>query len=377
MYVNALWSDPGRWWGYASLGTETPPLLALVDPVFYQAWLSFIAKFTLKIPLLTLYAALLSVSMPWLWYRFFRELLPTKQLALIGWAILACLPSWIGVYSNFMSETLLLNLMGLSLWMSWRSYRKESVSSFALAVFCWCLAVLTRGAAIPFAAAITFFIWWQMDNKALNAITAGLIISFILGVMSYRSYSSTGMINPLGQPMLNQIYAQSGKKEIIINYFSSSSDKDFNYKNSSSIKYSYLFKSPSIGVAPFEPFLDWQSSRVDKGAITVNINLKNQSGSWQHEKRLSDLVKPSGLPLVMENLAFLFFAPSWTDNNVEHFFEWASNWLRFVWAPLFIIAVVLLTRMVIQGERKPVEGLIIFAVLLGAGRRSKIHKKSN
>ena len=114
------WSDPGRWWGYTGTGVDTPPL-ALIDPVFYQAWLSFIAKFTLDIPVLVaLYAGLLSALTPWLWYRFLRELLPGKRRALLGWAILAWLPSWIGIYGYFMTETLLLPLLGLALWLSWR-----------------------------------------------------------------------------------------------------------------------------------------------------------------------------------------------------------------------------------------------------------------
>ena len=82
--VGHIWSDPGRWWEYAQTGVDTPPL-ALIDPPMYQAWMSFVAKLTLDIPVLVaIYAGLLSAITPWLWYRFLRELLPQKSLALLG-----------------------------------------------------------------------------------------------------------------------------------------------------------------------------------------------------------------------------------------------------------------------------------------------------
>jgi len=385
--LHAIWSDPGRWWEYASTGTDTPPL-ALIDPVFYQAWLSFVAKLTLDIPVLTaLYAAVLSVITPWIWYKFFRELLPVKRYALAGWAILAWLPSWIGIYSYYMSETLLLPLMGLSLWLSWRSMRKRDVGSFGLAAFCWTLAGTTRAVAAPVAAAVTVFTWWRQERRVASAIGAGLIIVLILGSLSYRSYQRTGLLAPLGQGAMNQIYAQSGKKEIKINYSSSNG-----------VRFYYGFGSPSVGIAPFEPFSDWRTSRT--GVVDVNIDLDNQSASWRQAQSLAGESAPSALPLIAENITFLFFGHSWPDTNRKHFFEQLSNWMRFVWAPLFIICVVMLIRIIRKGERKhappllmalllwfliqgvllisvnegryrkPAEGLIIAAMLFAASRRS-------
>lgn len=390
--INALWSDPGRWWQYATAGTQVQPI-TFMDPIFYQMWLSFVAKFTLEIPELTaLYAALLSVSMPWLWYRFFRELLPSKRMAMIGWALIACLPSWIGIYSYFMTETLLLNLLGLSLWMSWRSKRKKDVGSFALAAFFWCLASLTRAIAAPLAAAVTFFVWQRMDNKVTSATAASVIIVFILGVLSYRSYVQTGMVAPLGQPYINRIYAESGKEQIVVNYYSSVNN----------LHYQYNWSNSSMKLAPLEPFSDWRSPRVGTGAVTVNIDLNNLSESWAQAKHNADLNKPPVIPLLVENIIYIFFGPSWPDINRDHFFELASIWSRFIWAPLFIIAFVFLIQMIRRGEgenakpllaalilwfliqglsmisinegryRKPIEGFIITAVLLGISSRSKL-----
>ena len=391
--LHALWSDPGRWWEYASTGTDTPPL-ALIDPVFYQAWMSFIAKLTLDIPGLTaLYAAILSVITPWIWYKFLRELLPTKRFALLGWTIFAWLPSWIGIYSYFMSETLLLPLMGLSLWLTWRSMRKKEAGAFCLATFCWTLAGITRAIAAPVAAAVIIFAWWRQDRRTVSALVSGLMIVFILGSLSYRSYLRTGMLAPLGQGAMNQIYAQSGKKEIKVNYFSDNG-----------VRFNYGFGSPSTGIAPFEPFSDWRTSRTD--VVTVVIDLDSQSASWGEAKKVNASRAPPVLPLVAENIAFLFFGHSWPDTNQEHMFERLSNWMRFVWAPMFIFCVVMLVRIIRKGERrhapllltallfwfliqgvllisvnegryrKPAEGLIIAAALFAVSRRSDKFKSN-
>ena len=74
--------------------------------------------------LVAYWTALLSLSGPWLWYRFLRELLPSRDWALAGWVVLAALPSWSAIYSYFMQETLMLPLLGPALWATWRCRRK-------------------------------------------------------------------------------------------------------------------------------------------------------------------------------------------------------------------------------------------------------------
>jgi 4-amino-4-deoxy-L-arabinose transferase-like glycosyltransferase len=386
------WSDPGRWWGYVNNGVDTPPL-ALIDPVFYQAWLSFVAKFTLDIPVLVaIYTGLLSVITPWLWYRFLRELLPNKRSALLGWGILAWLPSWIGIYTYFMTETLLLPLLGLALWLSWRSYRKQDISSFVLAALIWTIAGLTRGIAAPMAAAVMIFIWWYQRDKITSAIMTSLLIAAILGFTSYRNFEKTGMFAPLGQSQLNEAYAKSGRMEIRINYTSANG-----------VGFVYGFGSPSMNLEIFAPFSDWTPSR--QGHFQTHIDLDRQAETWA--KAISDAEITNPLPhwqLRLENLAQLMFGPSWPDTNPAYLFDQLSTWMRFIWAPLFLLVTGLLVRRILQGERKhappvlaalllwlvvqgatllvvnegryrkPIEGLIVAGLLLGMSQRRKLVK---
>src|ERR1035437_69804 len=119
--------------------------MALFDPLVYQTWLSIVQRVTMGIPgLVAVYAAALSVATPWFWYRFLSETLDSKTLALAGWAALGLLPTWIGIYSYFMSETLLLPLIGLSLWMTLRAKRRLTLQTFLAMVAIWLITGLTR-----------------------------------------------------------------------------------------------------------------------------------------------------------------------------------------------------------------------------------------
>ena len=107
-----LWSDPLRHWSHASETLHSGPM-AFFDPVGYQLWLSAVQKLTAGDPLLVaLYTIALSWSAPWLWYRAFRALAISRSLCLLGWVILTWLPSWLAIYSYFMTETLFLPLLG-------------------------------------------------------------------------------------------------------------------------------------------------------------------------------------------------------------------------------------------------------------------------
>jgi len=389
--LDHLWSDPGRWWDYATkTGIETPPL-ALIDPVFYQAWLSFVAKLTLDVPeLVAAYTGILSAVTPWVWYRFFRELLPDdKRLALVGWAVTAWLPSWIGIYSYFMTETLLLPLLGLSLWLSWRSMRKGTSSAFLWASLVWALTGLTRGIAAPIAVAVMAFVWPRQKRRWLDAAAMTLLVGSVLVFSGYRSYAKSGTFSPLGQPYMNEVYAKSGKAEIRVNYYSS------RFPN---LGYSYGFSSPSINNAILAPLSDWVTSR--QGTVGVAIDLENQRRDWTAALAAVEKRVPSDIGLRLENLVLLLIGPSWPDENPAHLFERLGTWMRFVWLPILALGLftvlrpgviaspgnrplvlALLVWTTVQGfslmavnegrYRKPGEGLMIAALLVGVQGSSR------
>jgi hypothetical protein len=149
--IHALFSDPGRHWKFALDPLLADPLSAMDAPL-YQVWLTVVAKLTLGDPLaLGIYAGTMSVLTCYVWYRAMREVLPGRTLSMMGWALLLWLPSWIGIFSYFMTETLVLPVLGVALWFTFRSMRLRTVESFVWCVVFWTLASLARAFAIPLA----------------------------------------------------------------------------------------------------------------------------------------------------------------------------------------------------------------------------------
>ncbi|MEZ4537798.1 MAG: hypothetical protein R3D26_22795 [Cyanobacteriota/Melainabacteria group bacterium] len=99
-----------------------------------------------------------------------------KRLALAGFAILAWLPSWIGIFSYFMPETIL-PLLGLSLWATYRAWSNSSNSRIALASLCWTLAILTKVVVLPAAIVAGFWlladkVWYQMEEGFFSCLVS-------------------------------------------------------------------------------------------------------------------------------------------------------------------------------------------------------------
>jgi hypothetical protein len=324
--VDHIWSDPGRHW---ENGTDLlrMDLMALTDPIGYQLYIGFLAKFTLKIPALVAYCtSLLALIGPWFWYRFFRELQSSKTLALAGWAFLSLLPSWTAIYAYFMQETLAIPLLGAALWATWRCRRKGDVRNFVLMVFLWVASGLTRGIAIPMAAVCCSWLWLAQGQKLPKALYSTLVLLLIMGPLTYRSYQTVNHFAPHGMGHLNVIYAQSGKKVIEI---------------ASKLRGSgwvHGFGSPSTGAEPFKPFSDWKTRR--EGTVRINIDLGKGTEDWSKAKDDVAMSLSDYLWITEESLIFLFFAESWPDNNLARTVDWLGSWMRWLWAPLFLILLI-------------------------------------
>lgn len=385
--VSELWSDSGRNWEFGGLATKTHPLV-LVDPIGYQTFLSAVEKVTLGIPVLVfVVVAGVSIATPWIWYRFLREMLSSKTAALGGWALLALLPSWIGIYSYFMMETLFIPLLGCALWMTWRCHRKQDTASFVVMGLCWLLAGLTRSVAGPLAAVLVLVLWSRQPRKLVKAVAVGSIVVASLTFLGYRSYARTGIFGPLGNPYLNQSYVWSGCQEIILEYSSASGEN-----------YNYAFGSPVSNEQPFTPLSDWKNDRV--GSFLVKIDLDSQDLNW---RQAVERAKEQGWPwgkIAKENMIYLFFGRSWPDCSPDRPTEMATQAMRWIWMPLALFGItgLLLRRrqlgwsagalllfvggwIVVQGliplavnegrYRKPMEGVFIVAALLVFDRRRR------
>lgn len=378
--VDHVWSDPGRHWeqGVEPLRID---LMSMSDPIMYQLYIGALAKLTLNMPaLVTFYTSLLALAGHWIWYRFFRELQTSKTLALAGWAVVSLLPSWSSIYSYFMQETLLLPLLGASLWATWRARRKGDLRSFLLMVALWVAAGLTRGTAIPLAAVCCTWLWLQQDLKIQKAVFSTLILVLVLGPLTYRSYQTVHHFAPHGMGHLAAIYGMSGKREIVLH-----TTKDGS-------RWTHIFGSPSTGATPFKPLSDWKTART--GKVIVNADLNKGSEDWDKAYEDVALTWEKYFWITGEGLAFLFFAPSWPDSNPERLIDVININMRWIWAPALLVAIVglivmrrklrgtmllpslILAWFIVQGlipisvaegrYRKPFEGLIISQYILFA-----------
>ncbi len=337
--LDHLWSDPLRHWEHASAPTVPSPM-ALFDPPVYQVWLSIVQRMCMQIPgLVALHVGALSVITPWLWYRFLREAVASRQLALLGWAALGLLPSWVGIYSYFMTETLFLPSLGLSLWMSLRARRKADVPSFILMVAAWLFCALTRPVAIPAAALFVSSLWFFHPQKIRTAIWSAVLLASVLAPISVRNHAYYGIWAPHGNGWLNKIYAESGARVIELHF------------TKKGARWEYGFGSPSIDSTPFSPLSNWTSRR--QGTVHVNIDFENGAVDWKKAYEANRLKGAALWKLRWENLAFLFFGNSWPDNNPRYPVDAIANHTRWLWAPLTVVLGILTLACWRQVLRRP------------------------
>jgi hypothetical protein len=318
-----LWSDPLRHWTHAGEILQTGPM-AFFDPIGYQLWLSIVQRITHGDPLtMGFYVVALSWVTPWVWYRAFRSLSIGRSLRLVGWAVLAWLPSWVAIYSYFMTETLFLPMLGWSIWATARAERKQTAQAFGVAVLVWTLTALVRGIAAPMAAAALLPVWLRQSGKLQKALVGVLIAGFLLGPIGYRNYQNVGLWSPFGNAWLNRIYAVSGKKAIQMKLV----------KNGAFWIYGY--GSPSIDEKLFSSVSDWTSRR--EGQIDIAIDLTQGETGWAQAYRRHALQRTGWL--YWENILYLFFGPSWPDNDPAQSIANLQTASRWMWAPLSLGAV--------------------------------------
>ena len=384
--MGAIWSDPERHWTFGTRPLDTQPLAA-IDPLGYHLYLGAVAKLTAGSHILVGYwTALLSLSAPWLWYRFLRELLPSRDWALAGWVIIAALPSWSGIYSYFMQETLMLPLLGAALWMTWRCRRKRNTSSFVLATGVWMLAGLTRGICIPLAAVSMTWLWWTQGDKTKRAAYAMILLLAVLGPLAGRSWYMIRQISPHGLGTMNHLFSLSGMLGLSVEFT----------RDGGKSHWEYRILAPAHDQLPFAPLSNWRTRR--NGQMHFQIDLDAGRRDWEIAR---DSLEPWTLQraawLTGDNLILLFFADSWPDSDRERSVGLWNYWMRWLWAPLAVLCLIwtvgsrsrekerllpalLLTWFVIQGllplavnegrYRKPFEGLVIAqCLLLASGAR--------
>jgi hypothetical protein len=383
--IDAVSSDAARHWFTGTHPLDVGPMAA-VDPVLYGIYLGILAKLTVGSPILVAFwTALLSLSAPWLWYRFLRELLPNRDWALLGWVLLSALPSWSAIYSYFMQETLFLPLLGAALWTTWRCRRKKDLGSFLIATCIWMLAGLTRGICIPMAAVAMAWLWVQQTDKLPKAALAGALLVAVLGPLGARSWSIARVISPHGMGAIAALGHRAGTSSFSMHFTRRGGAENWNY----------YFESPSAFEQPLEPLSSWHNQR--SGNAHFRIDLDAGSRDWRLARdALPEWTLHRYAWLTGENLVYLWFGHSWPDTDWTRPIGQANRWLRWLWVPLALACVIatvvtwrrhrdhylvalLLVWFVVQGllplaftegrYRKPAEGMLIAQALLLASRR--------
>jgi hypothetical protein len=343
-----LFSDPLRHWNNG-LQFLHPDLMAGDDPFLYQAWLAALQRLSLSDAGINLGCAVLCVLMPYGWYRALREILP-RTWALGGAVLIGLWPSSFGIYAYFMNETLLLSLLGVGFWATFRARRKGSLAAFALASFIWACAAFTRTVAVPLALLNVGYLLLTQSSKLRSSLIALGAFALLLIPAAWHSRTALGFVAPLGNLYLNEIYAASGKRDITIDAGAAGS---------------YVFSSPSFYNPSFYPFSNWISDR--SGAFDIHVNLAHGSADWRNE--LDRAREQRTFPRWRQrwdDFVFLLFAQSWPDNDRGTLSGWLSVWNRWLWFPLVLAVVwgMLRGRFYEREWLLPICGLGVFVLLI-------------
>jgi len=128
-----------------------------------------------------------------------------------------------------------------------------------------------------------------------------------------------GFFSPVGNLYLNEIYRESGRKVI---------DLDFGPGGR------FEFGSPSFFNPTFYPFSDWTTART--GAVQVSIDTQAGRAPWIAARARARAER--SLPRLQdgwENLLYLGLGQPWPQNDPRTLLGYCSIWMRWVWPVLF------------------------------------------
>jgi hypothetical protein len=317
--LDFLFSDPARHWSNG-LRFFHPSYIGAGDSIFFQAYVHFLQVVSgNNREFIAGSSALLSVIMPWTYYRAARESGLTKIPSLGVWALIAWNPSLIVIYHYMMIETLLLVIVGLSLWSTLRCLRVPSHSSWLLTVLLWTLTVLTKTSILPLAATCVLYLWWKTSKRLLWIATALALVVVMLIPSGIRSQKYLGFIAPLGNPWVVELVHRANTRGIQIDVGTAK----------------YFFSSPSANSRPLDPLSPWMIQRAHTDSILhVIVDPQNGSRDWQQAASQIHPDLPTRLHELFENTVLFLFSPTWPDSDCTSWDGWINFYARWMWAPL-------------------------------------------
>jgi hypothetical protein len=337
--MDYIFSDMGRHW-HNGVYFPRGGYIGAADPIVYQVYVSVLHHLTADNRLLIAFAsALLSVLMPWTYYRAARNFGLQKTPALWVWALIAWTPSLFVIYHFIMMETLLLLLEGVALWMTARYLRKGGTEAFLTSIFFWTLASLTKPTVVPLAVVCFLWGWWKKSTPLRDIAIGALLAIVMLIPQGVRSKVELGFIAPFGNPWQPRLLLRSGTRLTHFHFHPPSHEAE--HGKASDSEFDFEFGSPSCFIRPLEPLSHWAMRRA-YGNSEADITIDGSYGErdW---KAASDSFNDDPRELLAqwrENIILFFFDPSWPEsaaNQWDGHLEYRARWL---WAPLILFVFV-------------------------------------
>jgi hypothetical protein len=314
------------------------PVSGAADPILYQVYIFILSKLAgHSTTVIALASALLSVLMPWTYYRAARNFGLSKLPSLWVWALIAWTPSLLVIYHYIMMETLLLLLEGVALWMTTRYLRKKTSGAFLDCIFCWTLACLTKPTVVPLAAICILWCCWKKVPSLRTATIAAAMVIILLLPSAIRSKMELGFIAPFGNSWFIKIQHRSGARAITLHYYTHPNAFDRSAVSDRGME----SISPSCYVLPFWPLSDWRLRRASGNSRTiVFVNSLYGERDWKDAYGALNISRKEWLRQWGENIVFFFFAPSWPESMVPEWDGKLELWARWMWAPLIMFVIV-------------------------------------
>jgi hypothetical protein len=320
---NWMYSDAYRHWLNAVRFFDPPPFGA-ANPFFYQAFLVF-SRIVSNESIWGLASInfLLSVSFVFFWYLFASEILSSIRLKLFYANVICWLPTFSFLFCYFLTETLLLPLLGAAFWLTFKTFRTRKQTDAILASLLWLCCLLTRAVTLPLVLICLPVIWQKVERKISGIIAVVVLFGFGLLASAKHSYPNFHSFNPLGHDAkIVSIYLYSAARKNTVT---------FPHTNS----YIY-FESPSFQHNLLHPFAFWKSKRVGEFAYSVDPNEhgKDLDSILHRQKEKNRNLLPE---LYWENVVFLLLGQSWPDAAIDGPWHFQLRfWERWIWAPIIL-----------------------------------------
>jgi hypothetical protein len=232
---------------------------------------------------------------------------------------------------------MVLTTVGLSVWMTLRAVRKQTLSAFSAAALCWTIAAFTKQTVIPVMVMGLGYALYAQRNKlrALGLATA-MFVAFAIPA-GWQSMMILRFFAPFGYEEMQTL---SRKCDSITFGFHVS--YNYNYVD-------YIFAPEAFYFNTFYPFGTYTTKRSNVPYV-VNLDLTKGHQDWDQAIRQLEWSHTWSevLEEYKENLIFLFFTYSYPDSTgplphsdpflPDAFWLRKLNFhLRWTWAPCLLL----------------------------------------